>query len=75
MRSINRITSSFLGTYEKTGYLGKENAYFFYNYQKTMIMKELQKRFGDIYLGEKRQFLLMIYFFGKYKDKLSDGCK
>ena len=31
-----------------------ESQYFVHNFQKIMIMRELQKVFGEIYLGEKK---------------------
>ena len=38
-----------------------------------MIMKELKNIFGEVYLRGKKQFLLVIYLFFKYKDKMSNG--
>ena len=32
----------------------EKSQHFVHNYQKIMIMKELQKSFGDIYLGVKK---------------------
>ena len=34
--------------------LEKESQYFAHNFQNIMIMRELQKVFGEIYLGEKK---------------------
>ena len=33
----------------------KKSQVFLYNFQKIMIMKELQKKFGEIYLGERKK--------------------
>ena len=35
---------------------GKKSQHFVHNYEKIMIMKELQKCFGEIYLGGKNNF-------------------
>ena len=34
--------------------LKKESQYFVHNFQKIVIMRELQKQFGEIYLGVKK---------------------
>ena len=38
-------------------------------------MMELQKGFGEINLGGEIFFYWLFIYFGKSKDKLSDGCK
>ena len=43
--------------------LDKSNNKFAYNYQKTMIVKELQIYFGDIYLDKNHYYIWMIYYF------------
>ena len=55
--------------------LDKNYLYFVHNYQEIMIRKELKNCFGEIYLGKKINFHSCIIYFGKSKDKLSDGCR
>ena len=45
--------------------LREKSQHFVHNYQKIMIMKEVQKRLGGIYLGGKKQFLLIFSLFWK----------
>ena len=39
----------------------KKSQYFVHNYQNIMIMKELMKNIGEIYLGEKNKFSTDIF--------------
>ena len=41
----------------------RESQHFVHNFQKIMILRELQKTFGEIYLGGKKQYLLICYSF------------
>ena len=40
-----------IGFYTMMNGQGKKNQHFVHNFQKIMIMMELQKYFGEIYLG------------------------
>ena len=59
--------------YTRMNVQGKSQ-HFVHNFQKIMIMMDLQKYFGEIYLGGGKFYWSFLYF-GKYKDKLSDGCR
>ena len=39
-----------------------ESQYFVHNFQKNMIFRELQKSFGEIYLGEKKPISTDMFF-------------
>ena len=50
--------------------------YFVHNFQKFMIFRELQKKFGEIYLGGKKNHIYWyVLHCGKYHNQLSDGCQ
>ena len=36
--------------------------YFVHNFQKFMVFRELQKKFGEIYLGEKKTISTDMFF-------------
>ena len=42
--------------------LDKKNRQCFHHFQNIMIMKELQKRFGEIYLGRKKTIITDVLF-------------
>ena len=44
-----------------------ESQYFVHNFQKIMILRELQKCFGEIYLGEKKICTDMLFILAKIK--------
>ena len=48
--------------YNMSNGLIKEGQDFVYNFQKLMIMKESQKKFGKIYLGGGRNLLICSSF-------------
>ena len=39
-----------------------ESQYFVHNFQNIMILRELQKQFGEIYLGEKKTISTDMFF-------------
>ena len=42
--------------------LKRESQHFVHNFQKFMIFRELQKKFGEIYLGEKKTISTDMFF-------------
>ena len=52
-----------------------KSQHFVHNYQNIMIMKELQKKIGEIYLGEKTISTDHFFILENIRINLSDGCK